>query len=174
MSDVNERVVQRYFELKDYMVTTNLKYMIKKKSSGESDIDLAILRINPLDMAIVEVKGWHTETFNMSYFTCKNPDDYRFRILHFIRPEALKVAKDFFKTDEFRKILVVPELSCKDKEKIVKFLKDKHDIEILEFYPILKEVISLTKTNKNYRDSEFQQTIRLLKAYEFLKDDIEY
>lgn len=171
MSDVNERIVQRYFELKGYMVTTNLKYMIKKKSSGESDIDLAILKINPSDRAIVEVKGWHTEKFNISYFTSIDPKDYRSRILHFVRPEALKVASDFFKTSQFRKILVVPQLSHRQKDKIIKMLKEKHDIDILEFYPILKEVISLTEPNKNYRDSEFQQTIRLLKAYKFLKKD---
>ncbi len=170
MPDVNERIVQRYFELKDYMVTTNLKYTIKKKSSGESDIDLAIYKASPLDRAIVEVKGWHTETFNMSYFTCKNPYDYRFRILHFVRPEALKEAKKFFKTENFRKILIVPELVPKHKKEIEEMLKRRYGIEVIEFTEILEFVIEKTEKNKNYRDSEFQQTIRLLKAYDFIED----
>ncbi|MCX5709675.1 MAG: hypothetical protein NT088_02975 [Candidatus Omnitrophica bacterium] len=169
MSDVNERVVQRYFELKGYMVTTNLKYMIRKKSSGESDIDLAIFRVKPLDRAIVEVKGWHTETFSAAYFKIDNPDDYRARILNFVRPEALMVAEEFFHTKDFRKILVVPELSPKQRNEITKMLKEKYGIDILEFTTVLEEVIAATKINKNYRDSEFQQTIRLLKAYEFIK-----
>jgi len=170
MADVNEKIVQRYFELKGYMVTTNLKYMIKKKSSGESDIDLAVLRINPPDRAIIEVKGWHTETFSMSYFKNVKSDDYRSRLLHFVRSEALQAAKAFFKSNDFRKILVVPELSPRDREQIIKMLKEQHDVEVLEFTPILQYVISMTKENKNYRDSEFQQTIRLMKAYGFLKE----
>jgi hypothetical protein len=170
MSDVNERIVQRYFELEGYMVTTNLKYMIKKqKSAGESDIDLAISRENPLDRAIVEVKGWHTETFSKSYFTCRDQKDYRFRVFHFVRPEALKAAQAFFKTKIFRKILVVPRLSLRDKDKIKRYVKEKYDIDILEFYPILKKIVDKTEVNKNYRDNDFQQTIRLLKSYEFLK-----
>jgi hypothetical protein len=170
MSDVNERIVQRYFELEGYMVTTNLKYMIRKaKSAGESDIDLAIFKQHPLDRAIVEVKGWHTETFSKSYFSCRDQCDYRFRIFHFIRPEALKAAETFFKTKKFRKILVVPKLSSKDNEKIRKDLKEKYDIDVLEFYPILKKIIDTTEVNKNYRDNDFQQTIRLLKSYEFLE-----
>jgi len=106
MPDVNEKIVQLYFELMGYMVTSNLKYMVKKKSSGESDIDLAIFKANPLDRAIVEVKGWHTDSFTMSYFKkSKNPTDYRNRLLNFVKPEALKEAEKFFQSKHFRRIL---------------------------------------------------------------------
>ena len=169
MADVNERIVQCYFELKGYMVTTNLKYMIKKKSSGESDIDLAIYRAEPLDRAIVEVKGWHTETFTLSYFK-KNTGDYRDRLLNFVRPEAQKVAQEFFRTYKFRKILVVPELASRQREQIETKLKSEYDVDVIDFTEILKFVISKTEANKNYGHSEFQQTIRLMKAYEFIKD----
>lgn len=169
MPDVNERIVQRYFELEGYMVTANIKYMITKGSSGESDIDLAIFRAKPLDRAIVEVKGWHTETFSMSYFNSDGRGDYRARMLNFVKTEALKAAGEFFHAKDFRRILVVPELSPKQKDKIARMLKEKHGVDVLEFSEVLKEVIAKTEINKNYRDSEFQQTIRLLKAYEFIK-----
>ena len=70
MSNVNEEIVRLYYEIKGYMVHQNLKYTIhKEKSSGESDIDLAIYNPKTHVKAIVEVKGWHTETFSKVYFS---------------------------------------------------------------------------------------------------------
>jgi benzoyl-CoA reductase/2-hydroxyglutaryl-CoA dehydratase subunit BcrC/BadD/HgdB len=169
MTDVNEEIVAKYFELKEYLVTPNLKYMMKKeKSSGESDIDLAVYNIKTGDRAIVEVKGWHTETFTPAYF---KPDakkeDYRSRIFHFVRKEALDAARKFFETDKFRKILVVSKLpkSYNSREECIKLAKKKGIDEIIEFSEILNYIISKTKTNKNYKDSMVQQMIRLLKNY---------
>ena len=41
--------------------------------------------------------------------------------------------------------------------------------EVLEFKDILSFVIEKADPNKNYRDSEFLQTVRLLRGYGFLK-----
>ena len=141
--------------------------MVRKKSSGESDIDLTIFREDPPDRAIVEVKGWHTETFTKSYFTTKRPKDYRSRIFHFLRPEATKAANKFFKNKPFRRIIVVPKISEKDRAEIVGIC-NKKGVEILEFTNILNRIIQETKTNKNYKDSEFQQAVRLMKVYKFI------
>jgi hypothetical protein len=169
MTDVNEEIVAKYFELKGYLVHKNLKYMVHKKSSGESDIDLAVFNIQTRDKAIIEVKGWHTETFSKGYFTSSEKEGYRSRLFHFIRLEAIQKATEFFGTNDFRKILVIPELSKKDRAMLIQTIKAEKDVEILEFKEILPFIIEKTEENKNYRDSEFLQTIRLLKTYKLLK-----
>jgi len=173
MTDVNEEIVAKYFELNGYLVYKNLKYMIKKKkSSGESDIDLAVYKIDTGEKAIVEVKGWHTESFSITHFTCKDPKDYRSRIFHFLREESQEAAKAFFGSNDFKNLLVLSKLpeNIEKRNKILKLLSEKR-VEVLEFKDILKFVINKTEINKNYRDSEFQQALRLLKNYNLLKDE---
>jgi len=170
MSDINEEIVRLYFELEGYMVHSNLKYMIHKKSSGESDIDLAIMKEDPPDKAIVEVKGWHTSTFSLSFFKTENKKDIRSRLFHFIRPEALAAANKYFKSNKYRKILVVPKISENNRDEILRVCKDK-GVDLLEFKNILPLIIDKTKINKNYRDSEFQQAVRLMKAYGFVREE---
>ncbi|MHA1338158.1 MAG: hypothetical protein ACTSPW_20885, partial [Promethearchaeota archaeon] len=115
MTDVNEEIVAKYFELKGYLVRRNLYYEVNAKHSPGSDIDLIIYNPKSSDRAIVEVKGWHTEVFTLSYF--KEID----RIYNFLRPEAIKKAEEFFGTNKFRKILVVSELpKMKEKQNKIK------------------------------------------------------
>ncbi|MDD5473993.1 MAG: hypothetical protein PHU34_07570 [Candidatus Methanoperedens sp.] len=165
MTDVNEEFVRIYFEMKGYLVHTNLKYTITKKNiPSESDIDMAIYNLKNDDKAIVEVKGWHSENCTLSYF-----EDYNDRIYNFIRPEAIQEASKFFKTDKFRKILVISKLGPKRKDECKKIVNQMGIDELIEFNEILKFVIDRVESNKHYRDSEFLQTIRLLKAYNYLK-----
>jgi hypothetical protein len=164
VSDVNEDIVRLYFELNGYMVQSNLKYMIH---TGESDIDLAIMREKPADRAIVEVKGWHTERFTLTYVMNDTKSD-SCPPFYFTRPEALTVARKFFNNKPFRRILVVPSISERQKDKILTICR-KHKVVLLLFPDILKDIISKTKMNKNYKESEFQQAVRLMKLYGFIK-----
>jgi len=167
MADINENIVKLYFELEGYFVHQNLKYWVRKKTgAGESDIDLAIYRSSPLDRAIIEVKGWHTETFSRSYFL----PDFNWRLFNFMRPEATKEATRFFKSNKFRKILVVTRLSPNSRDEIIKACHKK-GLEILEFDTILKKIIEKTEENIDYKHSEFQQAIRLMKVYGYLKEE---
>ena len=168
MSNVNEEIVRLYYEIKGYMVHQNLKYMIhKKKSSGESDIDLAIFNPTTHDRAIIEVKGWHTETFSKVYFKSDNGPRHLSRIFNFIKPEARKAAKQFFHGNNYHKILVVPKVSQKQR-KWIESKSRKLGIKILEFQKILSTIVDATRPNKDYRDSEFQQAVRLMKVYGFI------
>jgi len=173
MTDVNEEIVAIYFELNGYLVRKNLKYMIKKpKSSGESDIDLAIQHPQTGDKAIVEVKGWHNDVLSINDFKTSNKEDYKSRLFHFLRKEALKKAEEFFKSKDFRKILVVPALAknAEKRKAILDYVKKDKGVDIIEFKDIIREVLDKTEINKNYKDSEFQQTIRLVKLYGLSKD----
>ncbi len=166
MTDINEEIVALYFELKGYFVHKNLKYEIKKgKTKGESDIDLVVFKENPkrdeFKRAIVEVKGWHNETFSLSYFE----DDRENRIYYFVRKEAIEAAEKFFKAKDFERVLVVPELSKKQRESCIREAKKRGITKILEFKEILDYIIQKTKWNKNYKDSTIQQVVRLFKLY---------
>lgn len=171
MTDVNEEIVRVYFELNGYLVYPNLKYTVmKKKIRGDSDIDLAVYNLETGDKAIVEVKGWHSENFSLSYFTTTDIQNYSDnRIFNFLRKEAIEKATQFFKTDNFRKILVISKLAPTQREDCIEISKERGIDELIEFDKILKYVVEKVETNKNYRDSEFLQTVRLLKNYNFIK-----
>jgi len=78
----NETIVRHFFELNGFLVRTNVKYWVSgKRGGGDSDIDLVVYNLNPdklnppqafiltvdelagIRQAIVETKGWHTESF---------------------------------------------------------------------------------------------------------------
>ncbi|UZE92074.1 MAG: hypothetical protein IB616_05000 [Methanosarcinales archaeon] len=184
MPDVNEEIVKQFFEKNGFLVKTNLKYMVKSGgSSGESDVDLAVLNLDPdrmnpatnivleaedlkgIERAVVEIKGWHELRFTPSLLA------YSPRIFNFVRQESLDAAKKFFKNANFKKILVLSELPVvedKRSESIQKLKKGGID-HVIEFKTILKYITGVVKPNKNYRDSEFLQTVRLLKSYDLLK-----
>jgi hypothetical protein len=42
MTDVNEEIVAKYYEMNGYMVHRNLSYKVDKKYAPDSDIDLLI------------------------------------------------------------------------------------------------------------------------------------
>lgn len=168
MSNVNEEIVRLYYEIKGYMVHQNLKYTIhKEKSSGESDIDLAIYNPKTHVKAIVEVKGWHTETFSKVYFKSSTGPRHLSRIFNFLKPEASKAARQFFHGKKYRKILVVPKVSHLQRKWIDKECK-RLKIEIVEFKEVLNTIVNATLPNKDYKDSEFQQAVRLMKVYGYI------
>lgn len=170
MVDVNEEIVRKYFELKGFLVQTNVQYLKRKeetgkKSSGYGDIDLIISNPKTGEKAVVGVSGWHTERITPSYVR-----DWGHRLLGFLNKLALKKATEVLGSEDFRKILVVSQLGAK-KESRDKFLEEahKHGVnEVIEFPRILKELIRMVETEPSY-DSEVLQTLRLLKIYGLLK-----
>lgn len=168
MTDVNEEIVRIYFELNNYLVRTNLVFLVKReKSSGYSDIDLAIYNQENDEKAIVEVKGWHG-----THFTPSDLKAYENQIFKFVKPEALQVAKTFFKTSDFKKFLVISKLPRTEnaRKESLKIIESYGIDKVFFFKDILRYVVSQVKENINYRDSEFLQTIRLMKIYGFLKN----
>src|SRR5437870_3947876 len=88
LSDVNEELVRRYYELQGYFVRTNVRYEFRSGNGmGHSDLDLCVLHPITGDAAVVEVKGWHTERITASYLRAWP------RLFFFVRKEALAAAK---------------------------------------------------------------------------------
>lgn len=184
MPDINEIVVRHFFELNGFFVRTNVKYWVSgERGGGDSDIDLVVYNLNPdklnppqsfvltveelpgVRRAIVETKGWHTESFTAGVI--KNTP----RIFNFVRREAIAFTQEKVLHDaDFCRILVVSRLSStqSNREAAVQLLKDGGIDHVIEFDTIVRFIVDQVKANKNYPDSEILQTIRLLKVYGML------
>lgn len=122
MSAVSETIVREYFELHEFLVRQQRKYIAQTRREDD-DIDFFVL--NPLatkregeqpfvlaseDLAfvsrsIVVVKGWHTETFSSARLE-STPEIFRF-----VGTKVFQRAAKVFGADGTPlKILVVPSL----------------------------------------------------------------
>lgn len=167
MSDVNEELVRRYFELKGYFVRTNVRYEFRtSKGMGHSDLDLCVVHPISGDAAVVEVKGWHAERITSSYLR-QWP-----RLFYFVRPEALAEAARVLGRDDFRRVLVVSQLGVRNagREAVIDYARER-GVEILEMPDILRFMIEHTPKNLS-AGSESEHVIRLMKVYGLASDDI--
>jgi alkanesulfonate monooxygenase SsuD/methylene tetrahydromethanopterin reductase-like flavin-dependent oxidoreductase (luciferase family) len=159
MSDVNEELVRRFYELQGYFVRTNLPYAVPR---GRSDIDLCVFNPKTADRAAVEVKGWHTESITPAYLK------EHATLLSLCRPEAIAAAAELFGSDEFRKVLVVSRIGPSRREEVIRKATECGIDEIIEFKAILRLLIKETTMNEN-AGSEGEHVLRLLKTYRFLE-----
>ena len=161
MLDANEDIVRRYFELGGYFVRTNLPYQFRTdKGSGWSDIDLCVIHPRTGDAAAVEVKGWHTERITPSYLR-----DWP-RLFYFTRPEATAAIAELLGREDFRRVLVVGRLGDRGRDEVIGYARER-GVEIMEFAPILAELIAQTPLNRS-AGSDAEHMIRVLKAYGFV------
>jgi hypothetical protein len=164
VSDVNEELVRRYFELLGYFVRTNVKYEYRTpKGMGWSDIDLCILHPLTSDAAAVEVKGWHMESITPSYFR-----DWP-SILYFTQEEARRAAANLLGREDFRSVLVVSRVGPRGSAEVLAKAAEV-GIEILEFRTVLDYLIEHIPRNRD-AGSESEHVIRLLKIYGQVTDD---
>jgi hypothetical protein len=164
VSDVNEELVRRYFELQGYFVRTNVKYEYRTaKGMDWSDVDLCILHPLTGDAAAVEVKGWHMEAITPSYFR-----DWP-SILYFTRDEARRAVADLLGREEFRSILVVSRVGTRGSSEVVAKAAEA-GVEILEFRTVLDYLIEHVPRNRD-AGSESEHVIRLLKIYGQVDED---
>lgn len=185
MADVNEEIARLFFENRDFLVRTNVKYWVKGKKGigGDSDVDLVAVNLHPdcinppknfilktddlkgIEYAAIEVKGWHTEAFTPSLIKAAP------RIFNFIRPEADKKIKDVIQTAHYKKILVIPTLTKNEEKRkeAIKMLSQDGIDHIIEFETIIDDIYKMVEPNKNY-NSEVLQTMRLLKIYKNHED----
>ncbi|MFL5939797.1 MAG: hypothetical protein ACJ75Q_05765 [Gaiellaceae bacterium] len=165
MSDVNEELVRRYYELKGYFVRTNVWYEFRTRTGmGHSDLDLCVFHPITGDAAIVEVKGWHTERITPAYIRAWP------RLFYFVRKEALREAKKLLGHAKFRRVLVVSQLGVRNADEVKRYAKKKHRVEIVEFSEVLRYLIDHTPTNRG-AGSESEHVIRLMKIYGLTRPD---
>jgi hypothetical protein len=185
MSSVSETIVREYFELHEFLVRQHRKYVGQTRAEEDDDIDFFVLNPRPqpgngalpfvlgsadlrlVKRAIVVVKGWHTETFGPGRLA-HWPEAFRF-----VEPRVFQQAARAFGDDGMPlKILVVPALpqDREAREQSIGLLRSKGIDAVLPFRTILADLVSETKTNRNYQKSDLLQVIRILKNYEFFRE----
>lgn len=185
MSAVSENIVREYFELNGFLVRQQRKYIAQSRREDE-DVDFFALNPQPRDRevplpfvlesgdlpavarAVVVVKGWHTETFSPAVLA-NAPEIFRF-----VEPAAFKRAAETFGDDgSLTKILVVPALPQGEHARLqsIELLRAKGIDYIIPFRTILPDLIAQTETNRNYQKSDLLQIIRVLKNYDFFKEE---
>lgn len=184
MSSVSESIVREYFELHEFLVRQQRKYIAQTKRE-EDDIDFFILNPHPqkheselpfvlasgdlplIERAIVAVKGWHTETFSSARIA-STPELFRFvgtRVFE-------QAARAFGENASTLKILVIPALPQGEQSRAesISLLRSKGIDAVIPFRTILADLVSKIQVNRNYQKSDLLQMIRILKNYDFFKE----
>ncbi|HPY31394.1 MAG TPA: hypothetical protein PLT00_09510 [Verrucomicrobiota bacterium] len=184
MSSVSETIVREYFELHEFLVRQQRKYIAPTKREDD-DIDFFVLNPRPqarsgerpfvltsadlpfIERAVVVVKGWHTETFGPARLA-NAPE-----ILRFVQPRVFQQAvKAFGQDGPPLKILVVPALPHTEsaRRETVAFLRSKGVDAVLPFRTLLGDLVNQIEVNRNYQKSDLLQMIRILKNYNFFRE----
>jgi hypothetical protein len=185
MSAVSETIVREYFELHEFLVRQQRKYIAQTKREDD-DIDFFVF--NPkaekrgeavapfvigarelrfVERAIVVVKGWHTETFSQSVMS-HAPEIFRF-----VESKAFQqAARAFGQGAAPMKILVVPALPLDQeaRDQSIALLRSKGVDAAIPFRTMLADLVERTAVNRNYQKSDLLQMIRILKNYDFFKE----
>jgi len=184
MAAVSESIVREYFEMHGFFVRQRRKYAARNRREDE-EVDFQV--INPraeaatsplpfeltsadlarLSSAVVVVKGWHTETFSSAVIT-HAPEIFRF-----LEPQVLQQAmRSFGPNTTPAKILVVPALPQDDEARAqsIELLRSKGVDAVIPFHTLLTDLIQGTEINRNYQKSDLLQIIRVLKNYDFFRD----
>lgn len=184
MSSVSETIVREFFELHEFLVRQNRKYITQTRREDD-DIDFFVLNPRPrssttpipfilgspdlalIERAVVVVKGWHTETFSSAVLT-HAPEIFRF-----VGPKVFQHAMRAFGEDGApTKILVVPALPqvAQAREQSIELLRSKGIDAVIPFRTILADLLERVEVNRNYQKSDLLQIIRILKNYDFFKE----
>lgn len=186
MAGVSEVIVKEYFETLGFMVNQPCKYVVSgRRKLAEDELDLVVF--NPLvteqvipdhllwktedlagiTRAVVAVRGWHSERFSKKLFETA-PE-----ILRFAEEATVRVAGRKLGSTSVAKILCLAELPASEdlKQNTLDMLKSKGIDGVLLFRTILQHLVVHVDRNKNYERSDLQQTIRIFKSYNMLKND---
>ncbi len=185
MLRINGELIRAYFEMNKFLVRINRESVIPEEDVQKNEeMGLIVVNLNPsfsspprkfilmtenllgIPRALVEVKAWHSKKFSPSVLATSLSS------LKFLYDRAQKQAKTIFKTGDFRKILIIPQLPATkaSQDKSVDILKRKGVDHIIDFRTILEFLIENIKATKNYADSDSLQLIRLLKNYKLFGD----
>ncbi len=184
MSAVDETIVREYFEAHGFLVCQRRKYVVQtRQKSADEEINLIVLNpqcsgnvpatfeldgetLKQVSLAIVAVKGWHTEIFSPGLLA------HQPKIFRFVETRSVEEAKKLVGGDGLLKILIVPGLPRDEKtrERSIELLRAKGVDGVISFREILGDLIGRVHTNRNYQKSDLLQTLRLLKNYGLLRE----
>jgi len=195
MAGFDEQIVREYFELQGFMVRQWRKYQTPpRKKLPEEEIDLLVYNPNHvrdgreadflifsselphIRKAVVAVRGWHTT----QYFTPRFIQNSSSEIARFLERDVLRSAEDFFgpqdqaedDAEKLTKILVLPGLPTAEphRSESIRLLRERGVDGVISFRSMLMEIISKVEMNRNYSKSDLLQILRILKAYDLVKD----
>jgi hypothetical protein len=185
MSSVSEWITREYFESLGFMVRQPRKFQVASRPKlAEEEIDLLVF--NPLardhriseDMiwssddvrhirrAIVAVRGWHSERFSPAVLE-QTPELFRLS-----EDYVLQKAEEMLGEGPVAKILCIADLPATKelRDNALKILKEKGIDGVLLFPLMLLDLAAYVDPNKNYEKSDLLQMLRILKAYNLLRD----
>ena len=186
MSAVTEEITREFFEALGFCVMQPRKSVASRKPKRLiEEIDLIVLNpratehhlperfvwesddLRGIRSAVVGVLGWHTDRLYASTFE-QMPE-----LLRFVEPGVMRAAERALGTDKVAKVLCLPRLAASGdlKTKSIDALKAKGIDGVISFRTVLAELVLHVDTKKNYDKSSILQVIRLLKNYDFLKDN---
>jgi hypothetical protein len=184
MAAVSEIIVREYFELNGFLVRQFRKYVAP---AGREDDDIDFLVINPhpqprtgerpfllnspdlstIGRAIVILKAWHTHTFSPALLT-NTPELFRF-------PDSKTVQQaiaGFGQQSPVIKILATSALphDAQTREQSIAILRSKGIDAAISFRTMLADLVARVESNRDYQKSDLLQLIRILKNYDFIKE----
>lgn len=186
MASVNEQIAHEYFEALGFLVIQPNKHQVAARHKLDAEeIDLLIARpvpagvfaapkevvwsaaeLDKVQRAIVSIRGWHTERFTPAVLK-KNPEIFRFTQL-----PVLKEARRILGPGSITKILCLSDLTsaAAPQEEALAVLRQGGIDGVLSFRTMLLELIDRIDLSRNYEKSDLQQTLRILKTYDLLKN----
>ena len=167
MTHPGEELTKAYFEMKGYLVRTNVKY---KTNGSWGDLDvLALKPTEPIERVYASVKSRHTQLFALCDFeTC---------VEAFRGQTTQNAVVQYFGSPwkDITKIVVVSELGPrKGKQLEAELLKE--DIQVLETTTMLKEMVEFFQVEENYHrdyDNPLLFLLRVLSYYSYLVEQPE-
>jgi hypothetical protein len=184
MAAVSETIVREYFELNGFLVRQFRKY-VAPAGREDDDIDFLVLNPNPqprtqdrpfllsspdlgsIERAIVILKAWHTDIFSPALLS-NTPDFFRFlekKTFH-------RAASTFGQSGPLVKILALPALphDAQARDRSIAILRSKGLDAAISFGTMLADLVTRVEPNRNYQKSDLLQLIRILKNYDFFKE----
>ncbi len=184
MPDVNEQIVKDFFETHGFVVSTNVAFQVTTNGVRQySDFDLVVRNVSTklyrdelpfeldrktvkgIDAAVIEVKGWHSESLVPSYL--KENSESRKSILGFVEKSARNAARKASGVSAPKYVLAVSELARTKpaRAKTIKLLQDAGVDHVILFAEILAALTEEVDVNRHYAHSPTLHLLRLLKTY---------
>ncbi|MEI8139512.1 MAG: hypothetical protein WCI03_06560 [bacterium] len=185
MSAVNEQIVREYFEHLGFLVNQPCKYVsVGRNKRVEEELDLLVSHpqvlehVIPTEMiwtsahlktihrAVVGVRGGHSERFYSGSYE-QAPE-----ILRYAERSARLAGAARLGGEPLAVILCIPELPVSEElqAKTLAGLRERGVDGVISFRTMLLELVSSVRVNRNYEKSDLLQILRILKAYNIVKD----
>jgi len=166
MSYVSIEIVKEFFILNGFFVYQKDDILLIKNMGKNIPLpDKFVLEkeeILAIGNGVIKPVGWHTLKFTPSVIR-SSPE-----IFSFLKHPYIKEIKEFFKNDNFSKILVIPGLPLKKslRDESVKLLKENGIDYIIKFSTIISGLIEKINPRHLYL-SPNSELLRILKIYKF-------